>query len=533
MEDRLTMADYNIQMTTTLHLVVTQPGRKTTQTEVTVITNTGREICYHVALGNPINELMLTIKDMEGIPKNCQRLFCKGQLLDYHKSLRDYNIDETKPVIYLDFKGHTQVFVKIISSAGKYSAVKRLDKKLSLRVSEEMKASGLKRMIEQREHIPAYYQTLVYNGGVLKDDQSLGQYSIDHNSVLYLWPETLHPMLLAITIRTPTQTRELRELKSSTKIVNIKRNACLMDVYSGVSVEQYHLFYGPTLLENNMSLQDYMVTNGSELYFSPPEQFPIFVNSTLGSTISKCLVQVRKTDEIKVIKNKIRRAVDAPHESLDLYLSSMILDDHKTVDNYTILAACSLTAVHSGEIPVSIKTRFATVPLAIDPSQPVESLMERITHSAELGIPLHRQRLLFHHMLLSTEKNRHKTIGELNISAGSTLNLVVTPGEMELYICTPQSSTLTLVCPIECTIRDVKEAIEEIEGIPIENQILPFREENKTLKECSITPGTYLDVGIRMSMCVFKMYTSPEDYIIQLAHNTCLKVCVQPGNCCK
>ena len=325
------------------------------------------------------------------------------------------------------------MFVKIISSAGKYSAVKRLDKKLSLRVSEEMKASGLKRMIEQREHIPAYYQTLVYNGGVLKDDQSLGQYSIDHNSVLYLWPETLHPMLLAITIRTPTQTRELRELKSSTKIVNIKRNACLMDVYSGVSVEQYHLFYGPTLLENNMSLQDYMVTNGSELYFAPPEQFPIFVNSTLGSTFSKCLVQVRKTDEIKVIKNKIRRAVDAPHESLDLYLSSMILDDHKTVDNYTILAACSLTAVHSGEIPVSIKTRFATVPLAIDPSQPVESLMERISHSAELGISLHRQRLLFHHMLLSTEKNRHKTIGELNISAGSTLNLVVTPGEMELY----------------------------------------------------------------------------------------------------
>ena len=112
MEDRLTMADYNIQMTTTLHLVVTQPGRKTTQTEVTVITNTGREICCHVALGNPINELMLTIEDMEGIPKNCQQLFCKGQLLDYHKSLRDYNIDETKSVIYLDFKGHSYTGVR-------------------------------------------------------------------------------------------------------------------------------------------------------------------------------------------------------------------------------------------------------------------------------------------------------------------------------------------------------------------------------------------------------------------------------------
>ena len=502
LEDKLTMADYNIQKATTLHLVIIRPVNTpvTEYMPITVISHTGKEIQCRVAVGGTIESLMSAIKDLEGIPNYCQQLFSNGELLDCHKSLKHYNFDTSssaKRVVYLALKGQIQISVIVLSSVGKYSAVKRFDKKLSLSVSTEMRVSTLKSIIEQREKIPIYFQTLLYNGNVMDDHQLLDFYSIDHKCLLHLWPERLHHMQLEVSVKTSnTEGLDLKDLSSNTKIIDVKRKCCrLIGTDAGPSSEQYSLFCDSMLLENGRSLHDYMVTCGSKLYLVPPEEFPIIVHTTTGNTLAKIFVNVRKSCTIKAVKGNVRSASGIIQDHPDLYLSSVLLNDDQTIGEYRISAACTLTAVPPGEIPISIKTRFATVPIAIEPSKPVKSIMQSISHNPAIGVPVHNQRLLLHRVLLSRKNLQGKMIKKLNITAGNTLNLVVVPDELDIYICTPRGSTLTLVCPTDYTIHDVKGAIEQSEGIPVESQVLPFTDEEKTLAEYGIEPGTHLDVG--------------------------------------
>lgn len=486
LDDNQTLDDYNIQRESTLHLFVSDPkGEKTVC--ITVKTHTGKEICFNETINKSIEHLMSTIEEMEGIPKDCQRLFFNGELLDYRKLLSDYRFSGAN-VVYLEFSGQIQVFVEILSCVSS-ATVNRFVKKICLRVVKEMKVSSLKCLIEYREKIPVYSQTLLYGYKVMDDRKLLGDYNIQHWCILQLSLEKLHHAELEIRVETPSEPLDLLKLDMDTTIQEVKRSSrYLMD---NCSIEEQCLYYGGTLLHNDKLLRDYMVTDGSVLHLLPPREFPVFVHATIKGAFTNVFIGVKTTDTIKAIKNRILGKANIPLENC-LYLSSMLLVDSKTVGEYRITAACTLNSVCPGEIPIYIKTRFTSISFGVKPSKPIGTIMEKISHSPEMGVP---QRLLFHQQLLTGNVVlQKKLISDLHISAGSTLTMVM-PNEIDIYVCTPWGSTLTLVCHKDDKIRDVKGAIEEIEGIAVENQILPFSNDEKTLKEENVECSTYLDVG--------------------------------------
>lgn len=287
----------------------------------------------------------------------------------------------------------------------------------------------------------------------------------------------------------------------------------LIEKKEGIPFNSQVLIYKDKELENNKSIDYYNIKYDTTILLVLRSD-KVSIKTSKGKLFT---IEIRPKDLIINIKEKIKIKEGFLPENQNLFLEKKELEDKMPISHYNIKNGSEILLIIKSikfyvNIPTGVILNFNS-----KPSTSIIDIKKEIKQSQEIDIDI--QQLIFNEKILEDAK----TIDDYDIRDESIIKLKFSlKNDIQLFVKTFQSKVLVLDVNKTDTIGDIKDKIQDKNGIPKYNQRIIISgkelEDKKTLNDYGLDNNSTIHLVLKENKneCVLIYKINKEDKNIRI-----------------